>query len=168
MGGVRKGLERGRRVDAELSRWADSGAKVKHPFARKFVAWCRRERLAPVASQVCVSDATANVGTLVDLVLMDGAGRLLVIELKCGFGGHYDAASGRLCAPFGPAPDSPRNQHLLQVAFTAHMFGLTFPELGAPRALVVRVVDRGVETTPLPRALARGVAGGMRKLRHLK
>lgn len=52
VGGVKKGLERGRRVDGELSRWADNGTKVKHPFARKFVAWCKHENLSPVASQV--------------------------------------------------------------------------------------------------------------------
>lgn len=168
VGGIKRGLRRGRQVDGELSRWADSGAKVKHPFARKFVAWCEHEGLVPVASQVCVADTISNVGTLVDLVLMDTRGRLLVVELKCGFGGHYDAASGRMRAPFAEAPDSPRNQHLLQVAFSAHMFKQTFPELGSPRAAIVRVVDGGVEKTPLPRALANAVGDAMKKLKRLK
>lgn len=168
VGGFKKGMERGRLVDAELSKWADRGTPVRHAYARKFLAWCKREKYTPVASQVCVADAGADVGTLVDLVLADARGRLLVVELKCGFQGHYDAYSGRLRAPFADATDCPRNQHLLQLAFSVHMFRATFPELGAPRAALVRIVDGGVESTPLPRALMQRIAPAVEKVKRAR
>ena len=84
-----------------------------------------------------------------------------------GFSGHHDAGLNRLAAPFEKFTDSPKNQHLLQTAFTLHMFRKTFPSLApTSRGLLVRIVDRGIEVTALEQRFARTAAAAARRFKR--
>ena len=118
-----------------------------HPLARAFVALTRRLGLVPVGAQVVVRDEQVDLATLVDGVFVDQRGRVVLVELKCGFEGYNDVGNGRMRAPFQKFTNAPKNQHQLQLAFTRCMFERTFPEFGRVDARIVRMTDRGAHVT---------------------
>ncbi len=152
------GLRRGRRVDAEISAWADRGRlpREAHNFTKKFVKFCEMQRWTPAASQVVVGDPALGLATMLDVVLVTEARELVVIEVKCGFAGVHDVPLGFMRSPFSRYNDSPRNQHLLQLGFGVAFFKKTFSGVFGKTPLaayLVRIVESGVEVT----ALSRGV-----------
>ena len=165
-----RGMARGRRVDVEVERWIKRGLRPlrpplasevtgglrggtplldepTHPLARAFVALTRRLRLVPAGAQVVVRDEQIDLATLVDGVFVNERGRVVLVELKCGFEGYNDASNGRMRRPFQKFTNAPKNQHQLQLAFTRCMFERTFPEFGRVDARVVRMTERGAHVT---------------------
>ena len=118
-----------------------------HSLARAFVALISRLRLVPVGAQVVVRDEQVDLATLVDGVFVDERGRVVLVELKCGFEGYNDTSNGRMRPPFRKFTNAPKHQHQLQLAFTRCMFERTFPEFGRVDARIVRMTDRGAHVT---------------------
>ena len=113
--------------------------------------------LSPVATQVKVASPTTDVATACDVVARNVHGEFLVIEVKTG---HWDYLN-RSNSPFKtitpPLPNSTRNQHLLQLALTHHLFVLTHQrKCAAP--LLVRLSDGKFQTETVPRSLMLSVA----------
>ena len=139
------GMSRGRRVDVEIERWIkrelrplrppEGGStplrppvtsEVRgglrgcsplptHPLARAFVTLTRRLGLVPVGAQVVVRDEQLDLATLVDGVFVNERGRVVLVELKCGFEGYNDASNGRMRRPFQRFTNAPKYQHQLQL-----------------------------------------------------
>lgn len=120
-----------------------------HPLARAFVALTTRLRLVPVGAQVVVRDEQCDLATLVDGVFVDERGRVVLVELKCGFEGYNDTSNGYMRSPFQKFTNAPKHQHQLQLAFTRCMFERTFPEFGRVDARIVRMTDRGAHVTKI-------------------
>ncbi len=188
------GMSRGRRVDAEVERWirsrletdpvlararesrpfsarrivarARTAKERRHPFSRAFIALMNRLGLRPVGAQVVVRDEQCDLATLVDGVFVDSGGRVVLVELKCGFEGYVDASTGFLGPPFQKFTNAPKNQHQLQLAFTRCMFEKTFPEFGGVDARIVRMTERGAHVSTvdadIDRTVRRVLATGKR------
>ena len=120
-----------------------------HPLARAFVALTHRLRLVPVGAQVVVRDEQCDLATLVDGVFVNERGRVVLVELKCGFEGYNDTSNGRMRHPFRAFTNAPKNQHQIQLAFTRCMFERTFPEFGRVDARIVRMTERGAHVTTI-------------------
>lgn len=170
------GMSRGRRVDVEIERWIkgelrpivqgslrgvpppSGGLRGRsplptHPLARAFVTLTRRLGLVPVGAQVVVRDEQLDLATLVDGVFVNERGRVVLVELKCGFEGYNDTSNGRMRRPFQRFTNAPKYQHQLQLAFTRCMFERTFPEFGRVDARIVRMTDRGAHVTKIDDSL---------------
>ena len=96
-----------------------------------------------------VRDEQIDLATLVDGVFVNERGRVVLVELKCGFEGYNDVGNGRMRPPFQRFTNAPKNQHQMQLAFTRCMFERTFPEFGRVDARIVRMTDRGAHVTKI-------------------
>ena len=107
--------------------------------------------LTPVEAQAPVADRSARVGTTIDLVCRDAAGRFVILENKLGFDAYYfrhtDAA---MASPFEFLDDSPHSQHQLYLAFAVSMFernrGVT---VNRGECAVLRMAHAGLAVHPL-------------------
>lgn len=145
------GVTRGAVVDRQLCAAAEGKPfKRPHPWTSYVLSALRRKDLTLVAGQVPCVDLEARIGTAADLVCVDNANRLVVVEIKCGFArGAHEATNGtRLRHPFGDYTDCPKNQHFLQLAATLSLFESTYCRRA--RGALVRVDDAGVSISWLP------------------
>jgi hypothetical protein len=145
------GTARGALVDRQVASWADGKPpKRMHPWASYVIQALLRKNLTPLAGQVPCVDLEARIGTAADLVCVDSAKRLVVVELKSGYAkGTHDASTGALLgAPFQHFTDCPKNQHFLQLAATLSLFESTYCRHA--RGVLVRVDDAGVLLKWLP------------------
>jgi hypothetical protein len=133
---------RGRDVDLEIRRWVETGASVSHPYSKKFVMWVEYKKLVAVHAQLAVGDA--KIRTFIDVILKDRRGRHIVVEVKTGFHGYHDASSGLMRKEFSFLSNSPRNQHLLQAAFSEQLYRRTCVNAPVSGSLVLRINDGGV------------------------
>lgn len=158
------GMSHGRRVDSEIARitkfynrtvrskLAIDGTCVALPSfrsfmrservaccdtAKRFFAYLESQNLVPIDAQVRVCDPSNRVRTCVDLVCARErrVDSLVLVELKCGFEGYVSLASGRMQFELRHVPDSPRNQHHLQLALTRELYARTYRD--RPDAIVV-------------------------------
>jgi len=122
------GRRRGSAVDAQLSRIVNSGAKTKAKFrlTRMAVAALKKVGLEPVVAQRAV--ASGSLGTAADILAYHAKNRrLVVVEVKCGYGGvrHAPATKdGKKCkmrAPLSQVVDTALHRHFAQVAATRQM-----------------------------------------------
>ena len=122
------GRRRGSAVDAQLSRVVNSGSKTPAKFrlTRMAVAALKKVGLEPVVAQRAV--ASGKLGTAADILAYHAKNRrLVVVEVKCGYGGvrHAPATKdGKKCkmrAPLSQVTDCALHRHLAQVAATRQM-----------------------------------------------
>ena len=188
-GGSRAGLARGTRVDVELRAYtqlartrlaaaAARGASAwgknhsirsllrpqagSHPFTAKIASGMQLMGLHPVLAQVAVEDSMTRIGTACDLVCVDACdASVVVVEIKCGFDGYFDASCGGMLHEPGRAgcTDAPRFQHQVQLALTAALFERTYG-LAPRRSYILRASADGVYFYKLRRDLL-GIAPSM-------
>ena len=140
--------KRGRVVDLEIRRWIENRTPVAHPYAKKFIAWVELQRLVPEAAQVHV--LRGRVETYIDAVLRDRSGRRFIVEIKTGFHGYHVSSSGRMLNDFSFLSNCPKNQHLLQAAFSEQLYRSTHPLSTVSGSFVLRITDGGVEISYTP------------------
>jgi hypothetical protein len=127
--GANGGLRRGKAVDAQVARLANSSATMrKHSkmlkLTRLFFDALAYHSLTPVASQRVVIDARRGVGTAADVVCTRGKHELVFVELKTGFGGDRTQGVGTFMQPpLAKAKDCNINRHFAQLSATMHLFG---------------------------------------------
>ena len=143
-----KGIQRGNRVDRELSEWANgtTGGVKSHAYSEKVASAMSKLGLVPIAGQVPVFDDDIMIATAVDMVCYSKKTRGTVLcEIKCGWNGAgaYKQASGRMHSAMHGFDNSPANQHQIQLAMTHYLFGVTFGT-NLHESYVVRVADKGV------------------------
>jgi hypothetical protein len=130
--GADGGLRRGRAVDAQVSRLsklpaAKRGQATQLKLTRLTFAALQYHGLAPVTSQRVVLDDVLRLATAVDVVCLRGSA-LVLVELKCGFGGSRSEPArlrGRaqtFARPFHRATDCHLHRHFAQLAATAALF----------------------------------------------
>jgi hypothetical protein len=118
-----------------------------HDYTRRFLAHVNAQQWEPVGCQVPCGSVEAKVATAVDMVCSskrDG-GRLVLIELKCGFERYIDRYSGHMCSPFQASTDCPRNQFQVQLMITRALFVSTYPNGKNVGCVIVRVTRDQVE-----------------------
>lgn len=139
---------RGRDVDLEIRRWIENGTPVTHPYAEKFIAFLRTKNLTPEAAQVHVNKS--RLETYIDAVVLDEKKRRFVVEVKTGFHGYHEAASDRMRKDFAFLSNCPRNQHVLQAAFSEQMYRYTHVGKSVAGSFVLRINDAGVQVVRTP------------------
>ncbi len=126
------GRRRGAAVDAQLSRLINAGktrpAARQYSLTRLTLAALAEHGLEPVLAQRAVCSARQRLGTACDIIAYEkGDGRLVVVELKCGFSGDKTAAAQRDGAPRRMRPplrscaDCVLHRHLAQLAVTREL-----------------------------------------------
>jgi len=126
----RNGVAMGIRTGGQLARWARSkgavlprhgGNRFTKAFIEKSAAW----GWTPVDGEHLVKDDAAGVATGVDLVMRDAADSTILVELKCGSNGIWDAhLPGALTGPH-PIPlyaNSAKHHALIQLAVTRAVY----------------------------------------------
>lgn len=86
IGGLRNGIQNGRRVDDEVRQWVDSGLKIPLKLAgsRRVAAGLHKLGIRPLKAQVRVTDVDSRLTTLIDVVgesIID-SNVLWVVEVK--------------------------------------------------------------------------------------
>eukprot|EP00854_Cymbomonas_tetramitiformis_P000167 gene167-301_t len=108
--------------------FASESAVVQHRPTRKILKYLEAIGLMPVDAQVRVVDTDARCRTAADIVCarVERISSLVIVEVKCGFDGYVSLSSGRMQFELRKVPDSPRNQHHLQVAVTRELYMRTY------------------------------------------
>lgn len=156
--GKRGGQNRGKAVDAQLTRCINAGRITPkagmYSLTKLVLVALSQAGLTPVLCQRGAASASKRIGTAADIVCYNSKSNCIaVVELKCGFSGSRSAAatlSGEKCrmkAPLHKAPDCVLNRHLAQLAVTSHLIqseAQTFSKLGT-----IGVCDSNVESVLL-------------------
>lgn len=119
------GKKVGNRLDAQLETWANQGVTPKNPTPRFQVIQraLTEKRWIPLRSQLAVGCRKARLATKIDLICLDEAGRVVLVELKCGFDDYFDVQNqGCLEQPFDSVPVSYKNNAMLQLGFTLRLY----------------------------------------------
>lgn len=148
-GTKRAGMARGKAVDEAIIRavktrnFTPSCRATRHIFAALF-----KMGLTPAMTQVSVHGMSKDVriGTAADLVCVNEAMQPVIVEIKTGYSNQWDAHNGKMKAPLNTLTNSPKNQHMLQVALTAELFYYT-TGIKVADAFVLRVIASGVDYT---------------------
>ena len=94
-----------------------------HDYTHRFFKTLTVHGLDLVAVQSVVGSSYYKVATAVDVVCRKRTdGSLVIVELKTGYDRYYEHFCGRLLSPFETQVDSARNQHQLQLGFTAQLY----------------------------------------------
>ncbi len=125
---------------------------------RTLDAW----KLTPIEAQIPVGNASFRIGTAVDLLCRHEKGHKVVIEVKTGFDRYYRRFSGMLKPPFQKQDNSPRNQHQLQLAFSAQLYSSQVKE--AVSAYVVRIHRTGESVYPLDKWAKEKIADAFKAI----
>lgn len=90
--------ERGSKIHAEIQRYLDGKTLPNRPTpqTQAFIAETRRCELRPVTGEFQLVDRDSGTGTSVDGLMVDRKNRLVLVEVKTGGDGAFDAAEGRL------------------------------------------------------------------------
>ena len=114
-------------------------------------------KLDLLAVDLPVGSADLRLATAVDLVCRSADEKeketlITLVEVKCGFDSHVDKDTGHMLrGPVPELPDSPENQHQMQLLFSWLLFYNNFPaEAAEARAVVVRVARSDTHVDPLP------------------
>jgi hypothetical protein len=145
----RGGFGRGLLVDRQLSARANArvGARLTpagHPFVRVAEEAVRRLNLTPVCAQLAVTNG--RIATAADIVCLNGAHELVVVELKTGFLGNRNQPCmrrGHRCRmrpPVSQLPDTFLHRHCLQL-------GATLALLRANARRIQGLLELGVRKT---------------------
>ncbi|KAK3234671.1 hypothetical protein CYMTET_55221 [Cymbomonas tetramitiformis] len=99
-----------------------------------------------IDSHVHVEDADSQTRTAADFICVQKANprSFAVMELKCGFEGYVSLYSGNMQHELKHVPNSPRNQHHLQVALTREMYIRTYDDPKKVYAFVIWANDTAV------------------------
>lgn len=118
----------GQATDDIFTRMARGEKPRLNPEALMIVIYMRDHGLTLRRTQTALSHPS-GIATRLDLETEAEDGSTVLLEIKTGFRGLYDAPHTRhpMKAPFGHMRDSFRNIHLLQLLATCLMYETAFP-----------------------------------------
>lgn len=127
---VRKPKKRGQYLgslaDRQLSKWANTGKLPRGRRCKRFEVIRQaltEAELVPIYAQLPVGDEALRVATMVDLVCRDMEGRIVLVELKCGFDDYFHVPNqGHMLAPLQNVEASFRNKAWLQLWLTTEFY----------------------------------------------
>lgn len=160
---VKGGSERGRKVDQEITKWhrLKSNPKTKQFTLDKYRLKCDRytnkildaiesKGWTILSTQLAVGHVDSRVGTAVDIKVRDRKGRVLIIEVKSGYNGVFDAefpSEKEWAWCTGNMKKYPANAKiyaLIQLLWTWLLHNNSAP-VKADMAFVLNVSDAGVK-----------------------
>jgi hypothetical protein len=150
------GAVRGSAVDFDLRLWVNNPAEFKrrptHPpmcvdIIGAFEAW----EWTGIVAQFPLVAEHIGIQTLADMIVSDSDASAILLEIKTGYENYLFRYSGMMKGPLSDLPDTPMNQHFLQLGteklIAQHCYGFRFP-----KSFVVQAInDRGVIPHPLPK-----------------
>lgn len=160
----KRGRFKGNLADKQLSLWANEGIlPPPHKDQDDRFGHIRNviinQRWIPVSAQLPVGCKELRLATKIDLVCKDMEGRIILVELKCGFDDYFDVHNqGFMSYPFNELPTSCRHKTVLQLLLTTYLFFHTehrfsnFPFLGSYTLHIFEKPDGTMDSTlkPLP------------------
>jgi len=149
------GAVRGSAVDADLRLWVNNPLLFKqqksHPamcadIIQAFEIWGWKG----ICSQFPLVAEEIKVWTGIDMIVRNQDGIPILLELKTGYRDYLYRYTGMMEGPLSDLPDTPMNQHFLQVGLewlmALYCYGYRFPQ-----AFVIQAVNElGVTPHPLP------------------
>jgi len=139
------GMNRGKRVDTELF-LLSCGVTIGqlHHYTAKVMSLLRQFSWTIIAGQHVVAHPTYRVGTAADLVVRDREGKIIYLEIKCGYSGTWEASRSHITVgKHSDLDNSPKYHALLQLAFTMWL-GAMGSAYRPDSGYVVRVHDGGI------------------------
>jgi hypothetical protein len=155
----KSGMRKGHTLDRDLTQWVEHQTLRDCPRLSAVVSHCKERGWTPLATQVPLGCTALRLGTLADLVVEDGSGKCVLLEIQSGFDDYVDVANqGTFEFPWQDLPVSFRHKHLLQLLATAWLFvhsrhPFSHKELVAAHVLRVYENTEGeiaLDTTALP------------------
>ncbi len=119
--------------------------KRRVPYTRFAWQLMRKLKVRPIGTQLRVKHPGMKLDTNMDLKVIDEKGRNCTIELKTVTKGYYTKANGMMKAPFQDLPNSPDNQHMLQLTTTDELNKMTNPTELCGDAMVWLFAEDGVD-----------------------
>lgn len=159
-GGRFAGLIKGSRVHAEMRAFAlyDARAFNKthdggvHSYVTRLMeAIVKLRRWTPFLPEFEHYDEALGLGTQADLVAVDAAGDLVLLEIKTGYADYWTRADGMMRGCLARLPNSPCNRATLQIAISGLVLQRRY---GVPAArmhlYVLRIDDAVIDIVPVP------------------
>jgi len=120
------GRFRGNLADHQLSTWANEGVlpgfnmDPRFDYIRNVLV---EQQWIPVSAQLPVGCLHLRLATKIDLLCRDSDGKIILVELKCGFDDYFDVHNqGFMNYPFQHIPTSFRNKAILQLMITTYFY----------------------------------------------
>ena len=122
-----KGLKGGINLDDMVERYHKYNIITEDAVMKSFIRILDGRTIEACQFPVMIGDL--NLCTCVDLILRVGKRRLLLVELKTGYGKYkYRHTGNNMKFPFDYLDDSPINQHKLQMMIGQKMFQKMYPQ----------------------------------------
>jgi hypothetical protein len=139
------GKDVGSRVDTEMGMFsAGIPLTSPHTATTEMIRWLSMRELVPIAAQVPIYDEELQIATACDIMAYSlKTGTKAMIEMKVGYETGIDVAQGDMEPPFGHVPNSPLNQHWMQIRTMKLIMDRKYPGRADTYLLVV-VNNRGV------------------------
>jgi len=131
VGSATAGRQRGSKVHAQIEVWSNGGAAALEarwgrssradgrdrvePMTRRFIEWAALAGLEPLVAEFMLCDTECNIGSAVDLVMVNARGSLVLIEIKTGHEAFGDHTTRFAAGPLAGLTDSPLNQAYAQL-----------------------------------------------------
>jgi hypothetical protein len=120
------GRFRGNLADQQLSTWANEGIlpglnmDSRFDYIRNIIV---EKEWIPVCAQLPVGCKELRLATKIDLLCRDAQGKIIIIELKCGFDDYFEVHNqGNMSYPLQHVPTSFRNKSILQLLLSTYFF----------------------------------------------
>jgi hypothetical protein len=161
-GGRFGGIVKGSRVHHEVKDFVLYDARAFQKTHRQVHAYTTRlleaivklRHWTPLLPEFCIVDEALGIGTAVDLIAVDRAGDLVLLEFKTGYQDYWDAADGHMLHALALLPNTPRNRASLQVATAALFLNRRYQvPLARMHMYVMRIDDAQTQIVAVPRDL---------------
>lgn len=97
-----------------------------------------------------IYDEFVHIGTSIDMVCLDQAGRLILLEFKTGYKDYFDGADGYMHQSLSAMRNTRQNQATLQVTSAAQILHQRYDvPLEQMRLYVLRIDDESLDIIPI-------------------
>jgi len=122
-----------------------------HPYcARLLHVILERMDLLTFLPEFDIYDEALHIGTSIDMVCLDKAGKLVLLEFKTGYKNYFDGEDGFMAAPLSGMRNTPQNQATLQLTCSAQILHRKYDvPLQQMRLYIMRVDDETLDIIPV-------------------
>lgn len=122
-----------------------------HPYcARLLNVILERMDLLPFLPEFDIYDESLHIGTSIDMVCLDKAGKLVLLEFKTGYKDYFDGEDGFMAGVLSGMRNTPQNQATLQLTCSAQILHRKYDvPLQQMRLYIMRVDDETLDIIPV-------------------
>jgi len=158
-GGRFAGLINGTKVHQELrdfvvldkKNFKKSHKSLHNYTSRLLKVIVERMKWQPFLPEYDIADETLGIGTSVDMMCVDRAGNLKLVEFKTGYKDYWELVDGRMQHCLSRLTNTARNQATLQITTAALILNRKY---GVPlermSLFVMRIDDDAIDIVPVP------------------